>query len=36
VSLRDKRGPGPADAALLAMHAPEDLGLGYEEPLVRA
>jgi cation/acetate symporter len=36
VSLRDKAGRRTADAALLAMHAPEGLGLGYEEPLVRA
>jgi cation/acetate symporter len=36
VSLRDRRGRRAADAALLAMHAPEGLGLGYEEPLVRA
>jgi len=36
VSLSDKRRREPAEAALLAMHAPEGLGLGYEEPLVRA
>jgi len=36
VSLRDTARRAPADAALLAMHAPEGLGLGYEEPLVRA
>jgi hypothetical protein len=36
VSLGDTRGRETADAALLAMHAPEGLGLGYEEPLARA
>jgi Na+(H+)/acetate symporter ActP len=36
VSLYDRRGREAADAALLAMHAPEGLGLGDEEPLVRA
>jgi cation/acetate symporter len=36
VSLHDRARREPADAALLAMHAPEGLGLGYEEPLVRA
>jgi Na+(H+)/acetate symporter ActP len=36
VSLRDRTGRRPADAELLAMHAPEGLGLRYEEPLVRA
>ena len=36
VSLGDARGRRRADAELLAMHAPEGLGLGYEEPLVRA
>jgi Na+(H+)/acetate symporter ActP len=36
VSLRDRGGRRRADAELLAMHAPEGLGLRYEEPLVRA
>ena len=30
-SLRDHRGRHAADAELLAMHAPEGLGLGYEQ-----
>jgi hypothetical protein len=36
VSLRDRGGRRRADAELLAMRAPEGLGLRYEEPLVRA
>jgi cation/acetate symporter len=32
VSLRDPRGRRAADAELLALHAPEGLGLGAEEP----
>jgi Na+(H+)/acetate symporter ActP len=31
VSLRDRTRRRPPDAELLAMHAPEGLGLGYEE-----
>ena len=35
VSLGDRRGRREADAELLAMHAPEGLGLGVEpEPVV--
>jgi Na+(H+)/acetate symporter ActP len=33
VSLRDRTRRRPPDAELLAMHAPEGLGLGYEEPV---